>query len=63
MKESDVRGEVGLEKGQALPDLAPVGDHGEPGDARRPAKRKADDDWMAFAAEDPAFFIKTSDTV
>jgi hypothetical protein len=63
MKESDVRGEAGVEKGQTLPDVSTGVDQGEARDAHRPAKRDADDDWSAFAAEDPAFFIKTSDTV
>lgn len=63
MKESDVRGEAGLEKGQTPPDVAPVVDQAEARDAHGPAKRKSDDDWSAFAAEDPAFFIKTSDAV
>lgn len=63
MKESDVRGEAGLEKGQTLPGVSTGADLGEVKDAPGPAKRTADDDWLAFAAEDPAFFIKTSDTV
>ena len=63
MKESDVRGEAGVENGQILPGASTAADQGEAGDAPGPAKRTADDDWLAFAAEDPAFFIKTSDTV
>jgi hypothetical protein len=27
-----------------------------------PPKRPADDEWKAFAGEDPAFFIKLADT-
>ena len=63
MKESDVRGEAGVEKGPTLPDVSLVADQGVPRDTPGPAKRKADDEWLEFAAEDPAFFIKTSDTV
>ena len=62
MKEIDVRGEAGLEKAQTIPDVSTGADQGEARDAHRPTKRNADDDWLAFAAEDPAFFIKTSDT-
>lgn len=63
MKESDVRNEAGIEESRQLPDVAPGAEQGEVKDAPKPAKRKADDEWLAFAAEDPAFFIKTSDTV
>ena len=31
--------------------------------APEPAKSEADDGWLVFTAEDPAFFIKLSDTV
>lgn len=62
MKESDVRGEARVEKGRILPDISTGADQVEASDAYRPTKRNADDDWLAFAAEDPAFFIKTSDT-
>jgi hypothetical protein len=61
MKESDVHG-VGEEQGRLLSGESPVG---KPGDARtapEPPKREADD-WLAFAAEDPAFFIKPADAV
>lgn len=62
MKESDVRN-TGEEKGRLPSDVppAPGGDGGR--NAPEPAKRTADDEWLAFAAEDPAFFIKPSDTV
>lgn len=60
MKESDVRNDAALEKGQLPPD----GGEGDIGSAaKKPAKRKADDEWLAFATEDPAFFIKPSDAV
>jgi hypothetical protein len=63
MEESDVRRAAGLEKGQILPDVSTGVDQGEVTDALGPVKHKADDDWSMFAAEDPAFFIKTSDDV
>ena len=59
MKESDVRNDAGLEKGQ----LPPVGGKGDAGNAGKPPERKADEEWLAFATEDPAFFIKPSDAV
>jgi hypothetical protein len=62
MKESDVRNETGVEKGQFLPDVSPDEGKGDAGTVSKPAKRKTDDEWLAFATEDPAFFIKTSDT-
>jgi hypothetical protein len=62
MKESDVR-RVVEERGRHLPDVTP--DPGQDGvrNASEPAERNAEDEWLAFAAEDPAFFIKPSDTV
>ncbi len=44
------------------PDVPPtLGQHGVRS-APEPPKRPADDEWMVFASEDPAFFIKLSDT-
>jgi len=63
MKESDIRGKVGEEQGRPLPDVPPAPGQDAVRNAPEPAKRKADDEWLAFAAEDPAFFIKPSDTV
>jgi hypothetical protein len=62
MKESDVR-KAGEEKGRLLPDVPPALGQDGVRDASRPVKREADDEWLEFAAEDPAFFIKPSDTV
>ena len=62
MKESDVRG-VGEEQGRLLSGESPVGERGDARTAPEPPKREADDDWLAFAAEDPAFFIKPADAV
>jgi hypothetical protein len=59
MKESDVRGKAGDERERGLP--APEQD-GAPG-APEPPKRETDDEWLAFASEDPAFFIKPADAV
>jgi hypothetical protein len=42
---------------------SPVGKRGDARTAPEPPKREADDDWLAFAAEDPAFFIKPADAV
>jgi hypothetical protein len=63
MKESDVGGKVGEEQGGPLPRVSPVPGQGDGRNAPEPAKRKADEEWLAFATEDPAFFIKPSDTV
>jgi hypothetical protein len=63
MGESDVRGKVGEEQGRLLPDLSPAAGQDGVRNASEPAKRKADDEWLALATEDPAFFIKPSDTV
>ena len=60
MKESDVR-KAGEE--QVLPDVPPAQGQDAVRNASQPAKRNAEDEWLAFAAEDPAFFIKPSDTV
>jgi hypothetical protein len=50
------------ERGGLQPDVSPA--LGQDGDrsAPEPPKRPADDEWMAFASEDPAFFIKLADT-
>ena len=53
MRESDVRGEAGKEKGRLLP----AAGQGDTGSVPEPAKRKVDDEWLEFATEDPAFFI------
>ncbi len=63
MKESDVGGKIGEEQRRPLPRVSPVPGQGEGRNAPEPAKRKADEGWLAFATEDPAFFIKPSDTV
>ncbi len=60
MKESDVRGEARAEK--TPPDVSTRAYQGEAREARKPRRRDADDDQLTFAVEDPAFFIKTSDT-
>ncbi len=62
MKESDVR-KAGEEEGRLLSDVPPATGRDGVRNAPEPAKRAADDEWLAFAAEDPAFFIKPSDTV
>jgi hypothetical protein len=62
MKESDVR-KSGEEKGHLPSDVPPAIGREGVRNAPEPDKRKADDEWLAFAAEDPAFFIKPSDTV
>jgi hypothetical protein len=62
MKESDVR-KAGEEKGRLPSDVPPAIGREGVRNAPEPDKRKADDEWLAFAAEDPAFFIKPSDTV
>jgi hypothetical protein len=65
MKESDVGGKIGEEQGRPLPlpRVSRVPGQGEGRNTPEPAKRKADEEWLAFATEDPAFFIKPSDTV
>ncbi len=62
MKESDVR-KADEEKGRLPSDMPPAIGREGVGKAPGPAKREADDEWLAFAAEDPAFFIKPSDPV
>ena len=62
MKESDVR-KIDEEQGRLQPELSPTLGHRDFRNAPEPLKRTADDEWLAFAAEDPAFFIKPSDTV
>jgi hypothetical protein len=62
MKESDVR-KAGEEKGHLPSDVPPATGRDGGRNAPEPAKHKADDEWLAFATEDPAFFIKPSDTV
>jgi hypothetical protein len=59
MEDSDVRGKIGEEQRRLLP----AAGQGDSGSVPEPAKRKADDEWLEFATEDPAFFIKPSDTV
>ena len=61
MKESDVR-KAGEEKGRLPSDVPPAIGRDGVRNAPEPAKREADDEWLAFTAEDPAFFIKPSDT-
>ena len=62
MKQSDVRGKVGEEQ-ERLPCVSPALGQDSVRNALEPVKREADDEWLALAAEDPAFFIKPSDTV
>ena len=59
MKESDVRGKTDDERERGMPAPEQDGALGAP----EPPKREADDEWLAFASEDPAFFIKPSDAV
>lgn len=61
MEENNVR-KVGEERERPLYGASP-----EPGqdgvrNAPEPVEREAEDEWLAFADEDPAFFIKPSDT-
>ena len=62
MGESDVRGKIGEEQGRLLPHASPAGGKGDTGSVAKSAQGKADEEWLAFATEDPAFFIKHSDT-
>jgi hypothetical protein len=62
MEENDVRGKVGEEQGHPVSQAPPVAGEGDLGSVPEPAQRKADDEWLGFATEDPAFFIKPSDT-
>jgi hypothetical protein len=61
MKGSDVR-KAGEENGRLLSEVPPAPGQDHVRNASEPVKRKADDEWLEFA-EDPAFFIKPSDTV
>jgi hypothetical protein len=61
MKESEVR-KAGEEKGRLPSDVPPAIRRDGVRNAPEPARREADDEWLAFAAGDPAFFIKPSDT-
>jgi hypothetical protein len=63
MKESDVHGKVDEEQERLLSYASPAVGQGAPGSVPEPAQGKADDEWLAFATGDPAFFIKPSDTV
>ena len=62
MKESDVR-KAGKVQGRALPDVPPAPGQDAVRNAPESAERKADEEWLDLAAEDPAFFIKPSETV
>ena len=44
------------------PDVSPALGQESVQSAPEPSKRPADDEWMALASEDPAFFIKLSET-
>ena len=62
MKESDVRND-GEEQRHVVPYGARrVGQDG-PGSVPEPVQDSADDEWLASATGDPAFFIKPSDAV
>jgi hypothetical protein len=50
------------EGGRLQPDLSSALGQDGVRSAPEPPKRQADDEWMAFASEDPAFFIKLADT-
>ncbi len=62
MKESDVRKD-GKEQGRVVPYASSAVGQSGPGGVSEPAKDTADDEWLASATRDPAFFIKPSDTV
>jgi hypothetical protein len=62
MKESDVR-KAGEGQGRVLPDVPPPPAQDALRKASEPAERRADDEWLDLATEDPAFFINPSDTV
>jgi hypothetical protein len=62
MKESDVR-KAGEGQRRALPDVPPAPAQDAVRKASEPAERRADDEWLDLATEDPAFFINPSDTV
>jgi hypothetical protein len=61
--ESDVRGKNDEEQGRVVPYASRAAGQSGPGSVPEPAQDKADDEWLAFATGDPAFFIKPSDTV
>jgi len=63
MKESDVHSKAGEVRGRPLPGVPPSVGRAGGRNASEPAERKANDDWLEFATEDPAFFIKPSDAV
>jgi hypothetical protein len=50
------------ERGRLQSDVPPALGQDGVRSAPEPPKRPADDEWMAFAGEDPAFFIKLADT-
>jgi hypothetical protein len=50
------------ERGRLQPDVSPALGQDGARSAPEPPKRPADDEWRAFAGEDPAFFIKLSET-
>lgn len=59
MRERDVLRGNPREERRHRPDArAPVTERALRGDGPPADRRAADDDWQAFAAEDPAFFIK-----
>jgi hypothetical protein len=61
VKESDVR-KVGEEQERPLSGAVPEPGQDGARNGPEPVKREAEDEWLAVAAEDPAFFIKPSDT-
>ena len=64
MKESDVRKAGEKNRGRPPSDVPSAIGRDDVRNTPESAKRKADDEWLAaFTAEDPAFFIKPSDTV
>ena len=63
MKESDVRGKVREEQERVVPYSSPAVGQGGPGSVPDQTQDKADDEWLALATGDPAFFIKPSDTL
>jgi hypothetical protein len=63
MKESEVHGKAGEERGRLFPGVPPSAGPAGGRNVLEPAERKADGEWLEFATEDPAFFIKPSDAV
>jgi hypothetical protein len=59
VEESGVR----EEQGRLQPDVSPALGQDGVRSALEAPKGPADDEWIALASEDPAFFIKLSDTV